>query len=455
MVERSRRGTMNWHRILVLVSLFLLSAFSRTRAGEAAQVQLLFKLTAPLPQPGARFGETLATVGGDIFVGEPSRHVGDVAFAGRAHLFDGQSGQLKYTLDNPEPYSDDTFGTAIDGGDGYLFVGAPGLEQSAYVFDHSSGALLREMNPPEQPGTSNALFGRGLKYAAGDLLIVDPSFSINFGPQTIGQGYLFAPSNGALRDIVENPEPNHGDVFGVGISLAMFGDKMAIGTIADNSNAGRVWVIDRKTAEPVCAIDNPRPDTPGPLNLLDFFAWSVAANESVIVVGSNEDDSSGVEGSGTVFVFDSDTGGLLHTLFSPQLESNGEFGRSVAVTPHGDILVGAWGTTVDGIEGAGRVYLFDGSTGNLLLDIPNPEPSEFAQFGWSVGSIGDRLIVGAMSANGTTDGELLPATGAVYVFAIPEPYTASLALTILFFGISTRRISHANRRAQRKQPARL
>ena len=414
-------------RFISAISAMLLTTSSFAVA-MAAPGDLLFKLTAPQPQPGARFGETLATDGTDILVGEPSRLVGDVAFSGRVHLFDGTTGQLKYTLENPEPHSDDTFGRSIDLGDGYVFVGAPGLEQSVYVFEHATGALLREINPPLQPGTDNSHFGSGVAYDNGDLLIVDPSFTINFGPQNIGQGYLFDPSTGALQHIVLNPEPNNSDLFGIGISLAMFGDKMAIGSVADNSYAGRVWVIDRQTAEPVFMIENPRPDTSDPSFNFDFFAWSVAANEQVIVVGANEDASSGAEGSGTVYVFDSETGDILHTLFSPQLESNGEFGRSVGLTPSGDILVGAWGTTVDGIDGAGRVYLFDDVTGKLLLDIPNPEPSEIAQFGWSVESLGNRIVVGAMSANTTLDGEFLPATGAVYVFAIPEPPARWLAI---------------------------
>ena len=413
-----------------LTLLFALASGS----GLAAPGDLLFKLTAPEPQPGARFGQTVAAVDGDILVGEPSRSTANLPFVGRAHLFDGNTGQLKYTLDNPEPdFSHDAFGTALDSGDGYLFVGAPGLENSVYIFDQATGALLREINPPPpEPGTVNGYFGHGLTYGGGDLLIVDPSFGMGGRLDVIGRGYLYDPSNGALRRFVPNPEPNYADVFGVGISLAIFGDKAAIGTVADNSNAGRVWVFDRATAQPLFKIDNPRPDTPPPLNLLDFFGWSVAANDKIIVVGSDEDDSSGVEGSGTVFVFDSSTGDLLHTLYSPQLESNGEFGRSVGLTPQGDILVGAWGTTVNGVDGAGHVYLFDGATGAMLLDIPNPEPSEFAQFGWSVDALADRIIIGAMSANTSLNGEFLPATGAVYVFMlVPEPCSLHVAVGLL------------------------
>lgn len=89
----------------------------------------------------------------------------------------------------------------------------------------------------------------------------------------------------------------------------------------------------------------------------------------------------------------------------------------MAVTPDGNVLVGAWGTSTEDSEAAGRVYLFDGLTGNLLLDIPNPEPSENALFGWSVTAADNRIAVGAVS--GGADG--LPSTGAVYIFALPVP----------------------------------
>jgi hypothetical protein len=122
-----------------------------------------------------------------------------------------------------------------------------------------------------------------------------------------------------------------------------------------------------------------------------------------------------------VYVFDATTGNLRHTLFSPQLEANSEFGRSVAATPDGIVIVGAWNTSVDGHNVAGHAFLYDGLAGALVLDIPNPEPDNSAVFGWSVAAVGDRIIVGA------------PAPGAVYVFeAIPEPSSLVLSLVVVF-----------------------
>src|SRR5262249_45572825 len=146
-----------------------------------------------------------------------------------------------------------------------------------------------------------------------------------------------------------------GDAFGFGAPLALFGNNIAVGSIADDGFDGRVSVFNRDSGQVIFSLDNPNPARPQPLNLADWFGFSVAANEQIIAVGSQEDDTAGVDGSGTVYVFNSTTGALLHTLFSPQLEDNGEFGRSVSVTPNGNILVGAWGTSVEGVEAAGHV----------------------------------------------------------------------------------------------------
>jgi len=406
----------------------------------AAPGDLLFKLTAPDPQPGADFGEVLAAVDGDILVGEPRRLNLPLDAPGRAYLFDGRTGELRLTFNNPEATHLDGFAGALAGGDGRVFISTDGLEERVYTFDAQSGELLQRIDDPNgpPPGSRSGRtgFGSGIAYGSGSLLISAPSFTLGPELQNVGQSYLFAAGSSQLTHILENPEPHMNDVLGGGISLTVFGDKVTVGSISDNSFAGRVWIYDRNSGEVVFTLENPRPDTPPPQNLPDWFGWSVAANEELIVVGSDEDDSSGIEGSGTVYVFDSDNGTLLHTLFSPQLEANSEFGRSVAVTSDGNVLVSAWGMSVDGIEGAGRAYLFDGKTGNLLLDIPNPEPRAFAAFGWSVAALADRIVIGAPSSN--ADG--LSSTGGVYVFAnIPEPSRASLTTTFLAVALLGRR----------------
>jgi outer membrane protein assembly factor BamB len=395
------------HRIFILVSLV-----ASATAAHAAPGDLLFKLAAPEPQLGARFGDTVASIDGNILVGEPLRPHPNSSATGRAYLFDGQTGVLKVTFENPQPTSFDAFATAIGGGDGQVFISTNGLTDRVYSYDATTGDLSQTVFDPDGSGNN---FGLALAYGSSNLLVSSayPNTVENLGA---GRAYLFEAATGQLKRTVPNPEPNAGDGFGSGMSLSTFGEKIAVGGIGDNSFAGRVWIFDRESGNVLFQLDNPNPESA----IFDWFGWSVAANEDMIVVGAREDGSSGVEGSGTTYIFDSDNGMLRHTLFSPLPQSNGEFGRSVAITSDGNVLVGAWGTSVDGIEGAGHVYSFDGQTGNLLLDIPNPEPTPFAQFGWSVAGLENRIIVSARGQD------------SVYVYAdIPEPRSNCFVMTLL------------------------
>jgi outer membrane protein assembly factor BamB len=409
----------------------------------AAPGDFLFKITSPEPTPGAGFGRAVAALDGDILVSEPARPRTGLDAPGRAYLYEGTTGKLKLTFDNPEPTNQDVFGFALSGGDGRAFISTSGLEARVYAFDAGSGKLLHTIEDPSGQGGG---FGTGVTYADGSLLVADPSFSLNAQLFSVGQAYLFDATTGHLELTLPNPEPSRQEIFGNGISLSILDNQLVVGAMGDDSDDGRVWAFDRATREHRIALENPNPERPSQMPFSDWFGFAVAANEEIIAVGAQEDDTSGSDGSGTVYVFDSDTGALLHTLFSPQAEMNGEFGRSVAVTPEGNILVGAWRTSVNGIEGAGHAYLFDGLTGSLLLDLPNPEPGRLDAFGWSVAATDSRIIVSAHE----DDFGAFPSTGAVYVFeAIPEPSTLALMGSLILTVVLLWRVRHMKERNPR------
>ena len=420
-------------RVLIV---YTASLSNSSAIAQAASAQLLFKLTAPDPQPVGHFGETLAVADGDIVVGEPLYLEGNEPYVGQAYLFDGQTGQLEITFKNPHPTREDTFGQALAGGDGKVFIAAGALndENRVYVYDKLSGDVLHEI---ESPATRPDGFGSAIAYGYGGLLVSSPSFTILGQQFPVGQAHLFSAESGQLIRTLPNPEPKQVDAFGIGNSLSVLRNNVVVGAMLDDlpndtrpdgDNPGRVWVFNRQTGGVAFTLENPNPES----ELSDWFGASIAADEDFIVVGAQEDGTSGAPGSGTVYVFDTHTGDLLHTLFSPENQEEGEFGRAVALTPSGDVVVGAWATDVNGIERAGRAYLFDGETGSLLLDIANPAPSFAANFGWSVAALENRIVVGAR--NTTVDG--LPFAGAVYVFTIvPEPSAFALAVIAAAMGV--------------------
>ncbi|MCJ8306928.1 MAG: hypothetical protein HRU07_07775 [Nitrosopumilus sp.] len=88
-------------------------------------------------------------------------------------------------------------------------------------------------------------------------------------------------------------------------------------------------------------------------------------------------------------------GDQLLTINNPTPEDNDALGYSITSTPNGDLLVGAPFDNT-GATSTGAAYLFDGTTGNLLLTLNNPTPGDYDYFGYSVASTPDgNLLVGA------------------------------------------------------------
>jgi hypothetical protein len=144
---------------------------------------------------------------------------------------------------------------------------------------------------------------------------------------------------------------------------------------------------------PLLTIPNPSP------NLLEpNFGFSVAGVGGNILVGAPFDGAGG-EGVGIAFLFDGTTGNLLRTISNPDQTAFGAFGWSVAGVD-GNLLIGS--------RGAEKVYLFDGKTGALLLTIPNPDPDQGAispRFGESVADLNGNILVGNTGAPAMVDCE--------------------------------------------------
>lgn len=152
-----------------------------------------------------------------------------------------------------------------------------------------------------------------------------------------------------------------------------------------------------------------------------------------IVVGAWEESGpvdSPVSRAGRVYIFSGATGTLHRTLVSLNPELGGGFGISVAGVPdtngdgRGDVLVGAWQEDLDAVA-AGRAYLFSGATGGLLHTLVSPDPMFNAIFGFDVASVPDidgdgrgDVVVGGRDLEGahTFSG----ATGAL-IHSYPSP----------------------------------
>ena len=118
--------------------------------------------------------------------------------------------------------------------------------------------------------------------------------------------------------------------------------------------------------------------------------------DDIIVGARNENSQPGVSATGRVYVFNGRTGNLLYQLVSPNEEASGHFGYSVAfigdVNGNGcdDFAVGAnWEEDDIDPASSGRAYLFEGLTGDLLHTLESGLLSEHGNFGISIAAAGD------------------------------------------------------------------
>ncbi|MGC2289579.1 MAG: hypothetical protein WA688_06955 [Thermoplasmata archaeon] len=88
-----------------------------------------------------------------------------------------------------------------------------------------------------------------------------------------------------------------------------------------------------------------------------YFGVSVAISGKTVVVGAPVETVSGNMYAGHAYTFKGKTGALISTLTSPNAQTDGSFGWSVAVSGT-TVVVGAIGETASGYDSAGHSYVF-------------------------------------------------------------------------------------------------
>ena len=382
-------------RWLLLLASALLVALAVGCGGgsDVPSATLLYTLDTPNPQTLGEFGYalSLSDVDGDgkaeIAVGVPFEDVGDNPAQGRAYLFSGATGVLILTFDNPEPDAGIFFAWTVAMGD-VDGDGRAEIAVSATREDASGGASQ-------------------------------------------GRAHVFSGATGELLDTFDNPNPEIYAQFG---NSAAFGDYNGDGT-ADRALGDPFGDVDDLVAGEVLVLSSGRTDIlTAPVPQADAeFGYSVAMadidgdGEAEVVVGARLEDVDGNVNQGRVYVFSGGTGELLYTLDTPNPEPDAWFGAAVAMGDMdgdgwADIAVAARLEDVGENETQGRVYVFSGATGELILTIDSPNPqAENGEFGFGL-AMGDvdgdgraEVVVGAPSE----DVGDVTAQGRVYVFAFP------------------------------------
>ncbi|MCA9303907.1 MAG: FG-GAP repeat protein [Phycisphaerales bacterium] len=147
----------------------------------------------------------------------------------------------------------------------------------------------------------------------------------------------------------------------------------------------------------------PADGTPG-----SEFGVSVAIDQGVMAVGAHNDDANGAD-SGSVYLYDANTGVQLMKLLPDDGMPGARFGCSVAIAG-GVVAVGAVSDVHNGVA-SGSAYLFDAASGDQIAKLTPSDGAEGDEFGISVAIEGGVVIVGAKR-----DDDLGLDSGSVYLF---------------------------------------
>jgi Ca2+-binding RTX toxin-like protein len=327
--------------------------------------------------------------------------------AGSAYIYDVDTGNLLFTLNNPTPENNEEFGSnvAIDGN--YAIVGAhvdntgASGAGSAYIYDINTGNLLFTLNNPTPASADQFGFSVAID---GDYAVVGARLDDTGGTNT-GAAYVYDTTTGNLLHTFNNPTPSSFDLFGH--SVAIDGDYAVVGAYLNDigaSGAGSAYIYDVTTGNLLFTLNNPTPENS------DHFGFSVAIDGGYAIIGSNQENT-GATSAGSAYIYDVTTGNLLFTLNNPTPNNGDFFGYSVAVDGNYAVV----GTTNDdtGATSAGSAYIYDVTTGNLLFTLSNPIPGNFDHFGTSVAIDGNIITIGTLE-----DDTVGLNAGAVYTYTI-------------------------------------
>jgi len=361
-----------------------------------------------------------------------------------------ESGVLVHTLDNPNAYGTaayDNFGysVAIDGN--LAIVGVQNEDSfgsldagKAYIFNVTTGALVRTLNNPNAyGGPAGDKFGRSVAIS-GNYAIVGTYGEDDAGGTFSGKAYIFNVNSVFPLHTLDNPTAYGGsgsDYFGAHVAIS--GNYAIVGAWleddAGGNSSGKAYIFNVTSGALVHTLDNP---TAYGTSGSDYFGFSVAISGNMAIVGAwGEDDADG-SNSGKAYIFNVTSGALVHTLDNPDADGTSyddRFGYSVVMSGN-NAIVSAWG------EGSfsGKAYIFNVTSGALVHTLDNPNAystSGFDDFGYSVAISGNMAIVGARgeddaAGNGSGKAYIFNVTSGAFVSTIDNPNAAGTSANDYF-----------------------
>ena len=378
-----------------------------------------------------RFGHYVAMDGNYLIVSAVNEDEVNGLNSGVAYIFNVKTGELLHTLNNPNAYDtpvSDGFGRTVSISGNYAIVTASGEDSSggtssgiAYVYSVITGTLIHTLfNPNNYNTTASDSFGWRADMS-GNYAIISATGEDSAAKTNSGVVYIFNVTTGELVHAIDNPD--NGSSLGgtIGAAAAIDGNYAIVGNSTysvDATNSGRAYIFNVATGELVRALDNP--NAYGTADY-DRFGSYAEIGGNYAIVGSAEEDYAGGNSTGKVYIFDIQTGALLHTLNNPNAygtEANDQFGSGLRLS--GNYLL-VWGYAEDDAGGlnSGKCYLFDVRSGELLYTYDNPNAYQTSANDF----FGDASISGNYAAipsfgEQSPEGDIY--SGIVHIFAVND-----------------------------------
>lgn len=199
-------------------------------------------------------------------------------------------------------------------------------------------------------------------------------------------------------------EGSYNELFGN--STAVGNGVIAVGSFYDGDNgyaSGSVFLFNSTTGAQIAKV---LPDDGAEI---DQFAYCMAIDDGILVVGALSDDDLGND-SGSVYLFNAATGEFISKLNGSDSDENDNFGISVAIDG-GIIAVGAYRN--DGVNNSwsGAAYLLNAADGTEIAKLLPADGAIEDFFGYSI-DVNDNIVV----VGSPWDDDNGSKSGSIYLF---------------------------------------
>ncbi len=348
-----------------------------------------------LDYPFVEIGDATGDGVPDFVIGAPQETLtpGSSLIVGAAYLYSGASLTRRWRRLSPDPGEFNNFGSAAAPlgdatGDGRadVLIAEPGISE-LHAFSGATGAHLYTVD------ALNGGAGRTL-VAVGDLDgdgVNEVAASSSDGTGTNqGQVAVISGASGAILRVLDAPVPEDGNVYG-----------RAMAALGDLDGDGH----------------------------------------TDLVVAAQSEDVGGETNVGRLYAVSAATGAVLRTFDLPAAhvaaDSTRRLGIAVAAGADldGDGVGDVAATALRSAPARRRVYLFSGATGDVLGWAENVQTTRYTEYGGQLallGGAGGRLVVAASdeTVNGVERAGRVYVYGFLPVAAEPEPAAASVSVSV-------------------------